>query len=114
MSGDLSDLPSAGLAQEISAQELATLLQSQEPPLLIDVREPFELASGAIPGAVNMPMSTVPERLAELPRDRPIVTYCHIGERSWVVAQFLLRRGFRDIKSLRGGIEAWSSLGATT
>jgi len=96
--------------QEISAQDLKKLLESEQPPALIDVREPYETASGIIPGATLMPMNDVPKRLAELPRDKTIVVYCHLGERSWMIAQFLARRGLADVKSLAGGIEAWQTL----
>lgn len=78
--------------------------------MLIDVREPYETASGIILGATLMPMNDVPKRLAELPRDKTIVVYCHLGERSWMIAQFLARRGLTDVKSLAGGIEAWQAL----
>jgi rhodanese-related sulfurtransferase len=94
--------------EEITAHQLKTILESKEPPMVIDVREPFEMAAGMIPGAVPMPMNSVPLRLADLPRDKTIVAYCHLGERSWAVAQFLARRGFGDVKSLAGGIEAWN------
>ena len=96
--------------QEITAQELEAMLESPQPPIVLDVREPYETAHGIIPGAQLMPMNTVPMRLQELPPDRPIVVYCHLGERSWVVAQFLARRGLADVKSLRGGIEAWKAI----
>ena len=93
--------------QEITASELKAMLESPQPPVVIDVREPFEMAYGRIPGATPMPMGTVPHHLEELPRDRTIVAYCHLGERSWQVALFLARRGLPDVKSLTGGIEAW-------
>jgi rhodanese-related sulfurtransferase len=102
-------LQGANQPQEISAQELEAMLKTEQPPLVIDVREPFELAYGFIPGSANIPISAVALRLEELPRDQVIVTYCHLGERSWNVAQFLARRGFREVKSLRGGIEAWQA-----
>lgn len=95
--------------QEISAQDLDTMLKTEQPPLLIDVREPFELAHGFIPGSVHIPMGAIAFRLDELPRDRTIILYCHLGERSWSVAQFMVRRGFRDVKSLHGGIAAWQA-----
>jgi rhodanese-related sulfurtransferase len=102
-------LQGANQPQEISAQELEAMLKTEQPPLVIDVREPFELAYGFIPDSANIPISAIALRLEELPRDQVIVTYCHLGERSWNVAQFLARRGFREVKSLRGGIEAWQA-----
>jgi len=104
-----TDIQGANRPQEISAQELERMLSAEQPPLVIDVREPFELASGAIPGSIHIPMGAIALRLTELPRDRTMVVYCHLGERSWSVVQFLARRGFREVKSLRGGIEAWQA-----
>ena len=95
--------------QEIPANDLKAMLAAPEPPFVLDVREPYETAHGIIPGAHLMPMNTVPARLQELPKDRTIVVYCHLGERSWAVAQFLARRGLAEVKSLRGGIEAWQA-----
>ncbi|MBI3761580.1 MAG: rhodanese-like domain-containing protein [Chloroflexi bacterium] len=92
---------------ETSAKELKALLASPEPPFVLDVREPYEWPDGVIPGAAQIPMNSIPARLDELPRDRAIVAYCHIGERSWYVAEFLLRNGFTNVSHLTGGIEAW-------
>lgn len=77
--------------------------------VLLDVREPAELALAAIAGAVHVPMRDVPARLAELPRDRPIVVMCHSGRRSYFVAELLLGNQFMDVFNLRGGIDAWST-----
>jgi rhodanese-related sulfurtransferase len=95
---------------EVGALELKTKLASEEPPLLLDVREPYEWQDGGIPGAVQMPMNTVPQRMNELPRDREIVAYCEVGERSWLVADFLMRNGFSRVSNLGGGMIAWQML----
>ena len=100
---------SANAPQEISAQQLEVMLKAEQSPVVVDVREPFELAQGVIPGSINIPMGAIALRLAELPRDRVVVIYCHLGERSWSVAQFLARCGFCEVKSLHGGIEAWQA-----
>jgi rhodanese-related sulfurtransferase len=76
--------------------------------LLIDVREPDELARAAIRGALHMPMREVPARLDELPRDKALVVMCHAGGRSRRVAEFLHANGFEQVFNLRGGIDAWS------
>jgi len=102
-------LQGANPPQEISAHELEILLKAEQPPLVIDVRAPFELARGLIPGSIHIPMGAIAFRLDELPHDRTIVIYCHLGERSWSVARFLARSGFREVKSLHGGIEAWQA-----
>lgn len=77
--------------------------------VLLDVREHAELALAAVEGAVHIPMHEVPGRLADLARDRPIVVMCHSGRRSFMVAEFLLGSGFRDVFNLKGGIDAWST-----
>ena len=75
---------------------------------LLDVREPRELAVCAVAGALAIPMQEIPARLADLPRDRPIVVMCHHGMRSRMVAQFLRAQGFTGVINLDGGIDAWA------
>jgi len=77
--------------------------------VLLDVREPPEVATAAVRGAVHIPMREVPARLAELETDKPLVVMCHSGGRSQRVAQFLLGNGFSNVFNLRGGIDAWST-----
>ncbi len=72
--------------------------------LLLDIREPGELASGVAEGAMLLPMDLVPHHLADLPRDRPITVYCAAGARSFGVAHWLREQGFPQAWSLAGGI----------
>lgn len=76
--------------------------------LLLDVREPQELAVAALPGAQHIPMREIPGRLSEIDRSLPIVVVCHAGGRSRQVAAFLLANGFEQVYNLAGGIDAWS------
>ncbi|HEY6238441.1 MAG TPA: rhodanese-like domain-containing protein [Thermoplasmata archaeon] len=76
--------------------------------LLLDVREPEERATAAIDPSVHIPMDQVPEHLADLPRDRTIVVYCHHGGRSEMVASYLEGEGYPDVVNLSGGIDRWS------
>jgi rhodanese-related sulfurtransferase len=76
--------------------------------VLLDVREPRELAVAAVPGALHIPMAQVPERLGELDRGRHVVVLCHSGGRSQAVARFLLQQGFGQVSNLAGGITRWS------
>ena len=94
--------------REIQAFEAATLLAGPNPPLLLDVREGWEIETAAVAGAVCIPMGEVPTRLAELDRDRPVLVMCHHGRRSAQVAYLLERSGFREVINLAGGIDAWS------
>ncbi len=82
-------------------------------PVLLDVREPWELQTAAVPAAagyevLGIPMSTVPQRLAELDPARPVACLCHHGARSQRVAMFLQHNGFEHVANVAGGIDAWS------
>ena len=76
--------------------------------VLLDVREPHELVQSSVKGALHIPMAQIPERLAELDRDRPLVILCRSGSRSQAVASFLLQRGFTQVANLSGGIIRWN------
>ena len=92
---------------EISARELDSRLHASGPPVVLDVREPWELAIARLTGTLDIPMSEVPTRLAELPKDRDIVVMCRSGGRSSNVADYLHRMGYRAA-NLTGGILAWA------
>lgn len=81
-------------------------------PVLLDVREPWEVRTASVPAAdfdvVAIPMNEIPGRLAELPQDRPIACLCHHGARSLRVAMFLAQQGFGEVANVAGGIDAWS------
>lgn len=74
--------------------------------LLLDIREPGELAHGVAPGAMLLPMDLVPHHLGDLPRDRPITVYCAAGARSFGVAHWLREQGFPGAVSLAGGLSS--------
>jgi rhodanese-related sulfurtransferase len=92
---------------EISVDELEHRHAAEEKLVLLDVREPDELATASIPWATAIPMGEIQARMSELPRDEPIVVMCHHGSRSERVAEFLAANGF-DAVNLTGGIDAWS------
>lgn len=75
---------------------------------LIDVREPDEVAEGTLPGAVNIPLGELPDRVGEIDRTRPVVLLCRSGGRSGKAAQFLVDNGFSDVTNLAGGMLAMS------
>lgn len=94
---------------EISAAEAATLLKSGGAKL-IDVREPWEVATTHIEGAMPMPMGDVPSRAhQELDPEERLLVVCHHGIRSMNVAVWLRNQGFEQAQSVRGGIDAWST-----
>ncbi|MET4781645.1 ThiF family adenylyltransferase [Glaciihabitans sp. UYNi722] len=95
---------------ELSAQELATELETGVPLTLLDVREPWEAEIASLPGAVLIPLGTLEGGLATMDTDAPIVAYCHHGIRSVRALELLRAHGFTDARHLEGGIDAWSRL----
>jgi len=96
--------------QQLSAVQLNEWLNdpAREPPMLLDVREPWELDVCRLPSAKSMPMRSVPARHMELKRDAEAVVVCHHGARSHQVAMFLEYQGFTRIYNLYGGLAAWA------
>jgi len=96
--------------RSLSARELAALLNdpSSEPPLLLDVREAYEVAISALPSAVNIPLNELDTRIGELDAAAPIVVYCHLGVRSATALTRLEAAGFTRARHLSGGIDGWS------
>jgi rhodanese-related sulfurtransferase len=93
---------------QISVDELENRHAAEETFVLLDVREPEEVATASIPWATAIPMAQIPARMHELPRDEQIVCMCHHGARSERVAEFLAANGY-DAVNLAGGIDAWST-----
>ncbi len=91
---------------EIDVTTAALLLRNGA--LLLDVREPSEVAICAIAGSRHIPMQQIPENLATLPHDRPILVHCHHGGRSLRVTRFLRANGFPQVSNVAGGIDAWA------
>jgi glyoxylase-like metal-dependent hydrolase (beta-lactamase superfamily II) len=79
------------------------------PPVVLDVRNAGELLTGAIPGALHIPLAQLPRRLDEVPRDRPVVVHCAGGYRSSVAASVLRRAGWTDVSDVLGGFNAWAA-----
>jgi len=94
---------------EINAVALAALRASTPDLQLVDVREDWEAAIARLAGAMHIPMGQIAARLQELDPTKPVVVYCHHGIRSLNVALALRSRGFADARSLRGGIDRWST-----
>ncbi len=96
--------------QQITPTELAHWLadSSRKPPVLLDVREPWEFDTCRIAGSLPMPMSSVPARQEELDPEQPVVCICHHGARSMQVVMFLERAGFGNVINLAGGVHAWA------
>ena len=83
-----------------------TLVAVPDSSLLFDVRTEQEFAKGHIPGAINLPIDHLRFRLSEIPRDRPIVAYCQVGQRGLLATRILLQAGF-DVSNLGGGYKTY-------
>jgi adenylyltransferase/sulfurtransferase len=93
--------------ESITTTELRAILNGNFEGVLIDVREPEEHAVARIDGARLIPLKTLPDELASLPRDREILVHCKAGGRSAKAVQLLLDHGFHRVKNVSGGIDAW-------
>ncbi len=94
---------------EITPEDTKSDLDRGAGVLLLDVREPWELQTAQIAGAISMPMGDVPSRAnQELDPDNHIVVVCHHGVRSLSVTHWLRQQGFEKVQSMIGGIDAWS------
>jgi rhodanese-related sulfurtransferase len=79
--------------------------------LLIDVREPAEWHQGHAPRATLIPLGTLPDRLADVPRDRDVLLICRSGNRSGAAQRRLQQLGYQRVVNVAGGMNAWSSAG---
>ncbi|HYH92399.1 MAG TPA: rhodanese-like domain-containing protein, partial [Candidatus Saccharimonadales bacterium] len=100
----------------LSIEQLATALGGDPAtaPLVLDVRQATEYEAGHLPGAVHLTAGSLPDRLAELPRDRPIATICASGYRSSVAASVLRAAGFKDVAWVAQGVDDWDAAGYPT
>ena len=76
-----------------------------ENKFLLDVRTPDEYSLGSLPGAVNIPLDELRDRLAELPKDKMIYTFCAVGLRGYLAYRILTQHGFDKVRNLSGGAE---------
>ncbi|MBI4731971.1 MAG: rhodanese-like domain-containing protein [Chloroflexi bacterium] len=97
------------LPLEITVEE--AYLKYQEGVFFLDVREQEEWDAFHIPETTLIPLSELPDRLSELPRDRQIVVVCRSGNRSQLGRDTLLQAGFTNVTSMTGGVTEWSSAG---
>jgi len=96
------------IPQEITVRELKELKDKQPDIYLLDVREQDEWDMAHIEGAHLMPMSSLEENLNDIPKDKPVYCFCHLGGRSARVVQYLRTNGWPYAVNVRGGIQAWS------
>jgi adenylyltransferase/sulfurtransferase len=92
---------------QLSVKEYKSRIDKGEELFLLDVREPYEYQLAQIGGTL-IPQNDVPNRLAEIPRDKEIVVQCRSGARSQRIAEFLKQSGYTNVVNLAGGILAWA------
>ena len=92
---------------EVTAEESKKKLDSKE-AVLLDVREPWEVAAASVAGAKLIPMGELQRRQQELGPEDHIIVMCHGGVRSLKVTNWLRQQGYEKVQSMRGGITSWS------
>lgn len=96
----------SGAMPVISWRELA---EKKDEVMLIDTRTPEEFSFGTIPGAVNIPLDEMRDRLSEIPADKPVVLFCAVGLRGYLAQRILIGRGYRNTANLIGGYKTYSA-----
>ncbi|PRY12802.1 rhodanese-related sulfurtransferase [Pontibacter ummariensis] len=95
---------------DITVEELIERLDKGETPVIIDVREDWEYQESNIAGAQNIPLGTLPQKVADLEdlKDREVIVQCRSGARSANAKAFLQQQGFNNVRNLLGGILAYN------
>ncbi|RIJ42691.1 rhodanese-like domain-containing protein [Pontibacter oryzae] len=95
---------------DITAEELKDRLNKGETPVIIDVREDWEYQETSIPGAQNIPLGALPQRVEDLEelKDQEVIVQCRSGARSASAKAFLQQQGFSNVRNLLGGILAYN------
>ena len=92
---------------DITPAQLDAMRRENPALFILDVREPFELDICRIEGSWEIPLGQLPQRYAEVPKDRDVVVHCKVGGRSAQAVEFLKSRGYTRVKNLAGGILRW-------
>jgi glyoxylase-like metal-dependent hydrolase (beta-lactamase superfamily II)/rhodanese-related sulfurtransferase len=100
--------------ERVGADVAAARLASAAPPIVLDVRTPSEHAQKQIAGSISIPLNHLLDRIAQIPRGRPLLVHCAGGYRSSIAASLLQREGFDDVSELAGGMTAWETTGLPT
>ena len=100
-------------ASRLTADELRRLLDGDEPPLVLDVRNTAEREEGFIEGSLHIPLAELARRAVEIPAGRSLVVHCAGGHRSSIAASLLRHQGRTDVSDLLGGYGAWLTLPAS-
>lgn len=96
------------MAKEVSINELERAITNGE--FVLDVREDWEFQAGHVPNAKHIPLNSIPDRLAEIPKEQTVWVICQAGGRSMTAANYLSGQGF-DVVSVAGGTGSWVQSG---
>jgi rhodanese-related sulfurtransferase len=95
----------------ITNTEALKSIVKRDNPLLIDVRQPSEYASGHIPNVINIPLQTLTANLDKIPKDRPVVLYCTSGYRTGMGVLTLQMLGYTNVRGFPPSIQGWKAAG---
>lgn len=101
-----------GTVGAVSVEQAHAKLQD-DTAVMVDVREPDEIAERAVPGAINIPLGELEARANEVPKGKPVLVFCRSGNRSQEGAAILAAKGY-DASTVEGGIVAWDAAGLPT
>lgn len=85
------------------------LVQQKNEVMLIDTRTPEEFSFGSIPGAINIPLDDLRDRMSEVPTSKPVVLFCAVGLRGYLAQRILMGNGYRNVRNLLGGYKLYSA-----
>jgi rhodanese-related sulfurtransferase len=104
-------MPKAFTARELSPQDAADYIKATPGLQLVDVRQPDEHREARIAKSKLIPLGTLPLRVHELDKAKPVLFYCAAGGRSGQALRFAEQAGFKDAKHILGGIGGWAGAG---
>ncbi|MFO7594730.1 MAG: rhodanese-like domain-containing protein, partial [Desulfocurvibacter africanus] len=115
LAGGLTGWETAGRQYDsipaVNVRELVRRIQADEDFTLLDVRKREEVEEGMLPGARHIFLGDLPSRLTEIPRDKPVTTFCSSGQRAVIAASILKRHGFERVEDNLGSMAACRSYG---
>lgn len=85
------------------------LVEQKDEVMLVDTRIAEEYSFGTIPGAINIPLDDLRQRIAEIPMDKPVVLFCAVGLRGYLAQRILMGRGYKNVRNLSGGYKLYSA-----
>jgi rhodanese-related sulfurtransferase len=102
-----TSLAFAAPLREVTSREAKVLVEKNAKLFILDVRTPDERRQGYIAGSTLIPIDAMERRMAEVPKNRPVLVYCTVGARSRAVAQALVRQGYTEVYNMKDGLYGW-------